>query len=404
MRQRALLPLIGLLALALPACGGDDDDTADATSSTSPTSPTSPTTPTTPTGPMTSTGPTASAASDLAVVAGQPLPPARCEANRAAGTITYLSGFDFAATASIVEVVIAEQAGYFDELCLDVELQPSFSTANYPLIASGEAQFASGGSFSEVLNYAAANDADLVAAAVEGRSAIDGLILHPGTAATLEDLAGTTIGVKGALPTSVKAMLASAGLGEGVDYETVLLDGFDPLAHWALDGIVGFPGYKSNEPGQLERAGIAFDLFDPTAYDIPGSFGVLYTTQEFIDEHPTAAQDFLRASMRGLADAVADPAGAAATAIALVEAGGNPSFLSAEGETFRWSTDAAILEAQGGAPMGVPELDGLQAEVDAYADVGLFGDAGAPDLTAAVDVELISAVYDDAGEVVWPGN
>ena len=155
----------------------------------------------------------------------------------------------------------------------------------------------------------------------------------------------------------------SAGLEEGVDYETVLLDGFDPLAHWALDGIVGFPGYKSNEPGQLERAGIAFDLFDPTDYDIPGSFGVLYTTQEFIDEHPTAAQDFLRASMRGLADAVADPAGAAATAIALVEAGGNPSFLSAEGETFRWSTDAALLEAQGGAPMGVPELDGLQAEV-----------------------------------------
>ena len=85
-----------------------------------------------------------------------------------------------------------------------------------------------------------------------------------------------------------------------------------------------------------------------------------------------------------------------------MEAGGNPSFLSAEGETFRWNTDAALLEAQGGAPMGVPELDGLQAEVDAYADVGLFGDAGAPDPTAAVDVDLISAVYDDNGEVIWP--
>ena len=390
MRQRALLPLVGLIALALPACGGDDDS-ADATSLT----PATPTTATTPTTPTTS--------DDLAVIAGEPFPQARCEANRAAGTITYLSGFDFAATASIVEVVIAEQAGYFDELCLDVELQPSFSTANYPIIASGEAQFASGGSFSEVLNYAATNDADLVAVAVEGRSAIDGLILRPGTAAALEDLAGSTIGVKGALPTSVKAMLASAGLEEGVDYETVLLDGFDPLAHWALDGIVGFPGYKSNEPGQLERAGIAFDLFDPTEYDVPGSFGVLYTTQQFLDDHPTAAQDFLRASMRGLADAVADPAGAAATAIALVEAGGNPSFLSAEGETFRWNTDAALLEAQGGAPMGVPELDGLRAEVDAYAEVGLFGDAGAPDPTVAVDPELISAVYDDADQVIWPG-
>ncbi len=388
MRQRTLLPLLGLLALVLPACGSDDD-TADATTET----------PTTPPAP---TAATTAAAEDLTVAAGEPFPQARCEANRDAGTITYLSGFDFAATASIVEVVIAEQAGYFDELCLDVELQPSFSTANYPIVASGEAQFASGGSFSEVLNYAAANDADLVAVAVEGRSAIDGLILHPGTAAELEDLAGSTIGVKGALPSSVKAMLASAGLEEGVDYETVLLDGFDPLAHWALDGIVGFPGYKSNEPGQLERAGIAFDLFDPTDYDVPGSFGVLYTTQQFIDEHPTAVQDFLRASMRGLADAVADPTGAAETAIALVEAGGNPSFLSAEGETFRWNTDAALLAAQGGAPMGVPELDELQTEVATYADVGLFGEGPAPDLLTAVNVDLISAVYDDAGQVIWP--
>ena len=45
-------------------------------------------------------------------------------------------------------------------------------------------------------------------------------------------------------------MLAGAGLVEGEDYETVLLDGFDPLAHIAIDGIVGFPGYKSNEPGR----------------------------------------------------------------------------------------------------------------------------------------------------------
>ena len=96
-------------------------------------------------------------------IAGEPFPADRCEANKAAGTITYLSGFDFAATASIIDVVVADERGYYDELCLDVELTPSFSTANYPLVAGGEAQFASGGSFSEVVNFAAANDADLVA-------------------------------------------------------------------------------------------------------------------------------------------------------------------------------------------------------------------------------------------------
>ena len=47
----------------------------------------------------------------------------RCEANKAAGKITYLSSFDFAASPSIVDVVMADKKGYFDKLCLDVDLK-----------------------------------------------------------------------------------------------------------------------------------------------------------------------------------------------------------------------------------------------------------------------------------------
>jgi ABC-type nitrate/sulfonate/bicarbonate transport system substrate-binding protein len=338
------------------------------------------------------------------VAAGAPFPEARCEANRAAGKITYLSGFDFAATASIIDVVMADEKGYFDDLCLDVELQPSFSTDNYPIVAAGDARFASGGSFSEVVNFAAANEADLVAVAVEGRSAIDCIITKPGQVAHLEDFAGTTIGVKGKLAPSLAAMLASIGLVEGQDYETVLIDGFDPLVHIELPGIVGFTAYKSNEPGTLERAGVDFGLYAPSDYGIPGSFGVLYTTRQFVDEHPTAVQDFLRASMRGLADAMADPAAAAETAIARVEAGGNPNFLSLEGETFRWTTDVGSIKAETpkGTGVGVPDPDLLRAEADAYAEVGLFGDAGAPDITDRYDAGPIAGVYDDTGTVIWP--
>ncbi len=338
------------------------------------------------------------------VVAGAPISGERCEANRDAGTITYLTGFDFAAAASMIDVFVAEERGYFDDLCLDVDIQPSFSTANYPLVASGQAQFASAGSFSEVLNFAAANDADLVTLSVEGRTPIDALILKPGTAETLADLDGATIGVKGKLPPSIAAMLATAGLIEGDNFDTVLLDGFDPVAHIALDGIVGFPGYKSNEPGALERAGIEFELFDPIDYDIPGSFGVMYSSADFAEDHPTATQDFVRATMRGLADALADPAEAAQIAIDLVTAGGNPNYLSPEGEAFRWETDAALLTdsyADGDA-FGVPDLDLLQAEVDAYTEVGLFPEAP-PALADVVAVDLVESVYDDDQQVIWPG-
>ena len=389
LRTSAAIAIAPILLLA--ACAGDDDSSG--TDSTVVGSATTVET--------TDTSQTPDSGSE--VVAGEAFPADRCAANEAAGTINYLTGFDFAATASIVDVIVAQAEGYYEALCLDVEITSSFSTANYPLIAENDAQFASGGSFSEVVAFADANDAEFVVTAVEGPTAIDSLIVKPGVAAELGDLAGSTIGVKGKLPPSVAAMLATAGLVENEDYETVLLDGFDPTAHIAIESIDGFPGYKSNEPGALERAGIEFDLFDPLDYDIPGSFGIIYGNQQFIDEHPTAAEDFMRATMHGLADAIADPEAAANMAVELINSGGNPNFLSPEGEVFRWTTDAALISelTSAGTGFGVGSVDALQNELDTYAQVGLFGDADTPQATDYLS-DIIDRVYDADAVVIWP--
>ena len=389
LRTSAAIAIAPILLLA--ACAGDDDSSG--TDSTVVGSATTVET--------TDTSQTPDSGSE--VVAGEAFPADRCAANEAAGTINYLTGFDFAATASIVDVIVAQAEGYYEALCLDVEITSSFSTANYPLIAENDAQFASGGSFSEVVAFADANDAEFVVTAVEGPTAIDSLIVKPGVAAELGDLAGSTIGVKGKLPPSVAAMLATAGLVENEDYETVLLDGFDPTAHIAIESIDGFPGYKSNEPGALERAGIEFDLFDPLDYDIPGSFGIIYGNQQFIDEHPTAAEDFMRATMHGLADAIADPEAAAKMAVELINSGGNPNFLSPEGEVFRWTTDAALISelTSAGTGFGVGSVDALQNELDTYAQVGLFGDADTPQATDYLS-DIIDRVYDADAVVIWP--
>ena len=66
------------------------------------------------------------------------------------------------------------------------KLKASFSTDNYPLIAANEAQFSSGGSFSEVVDYAGRNDAGFVALSVEGRTGIDALIVKDGQSTELE--------------------------------------------------------------------------------------------------------------------------------------------------------------------------------------------------------------------------
>jgi NitT/TauT family transport system substrate-binding protein len=253
-------------------------------------------------------------------------------------------------------------------MCLDVDLKASFSTANYPLVAANEAQFARAGSYAEIADYDQANDAGLVVVAIDGKTAIDSLIVKEGEGTALTDLKGKTIGVKGKLPPSIKAMLAKAGMVEGKDYTTVGIEGFDPLVHIQLPGLAGFPGYKSNEPGTLERAGISFTLFDPSKDGIPGSFGVIYTNAGFLTEHPTAAQDFVRASMRGMEDALADPKAAAQAAVDLINANGNKNFLSPEGEQFRWTTESGLVTqfTPKGQPVGLIDPADLQSQIDAY--------------------------------------
>jgi hypothetical protein len=395
MRQRALATTLTALALFGAACGSDDSATTTTAAATEPTATTAPAAPE-----------TTEAADDMSldVVAGEAFPEARCEANKAAGTINYLTGFDYAATASIVDVLVADHNGYFDDLCLDVAIAPSFSTANYPLVAGNEAQFSSSGSFSELATFSAVNEADLVALAVEGRVAIDGLMVKP-EISSLDDLAGTTIGVKGKLPPSIAAMLARVGLVEGIDFETLLLDGFDPVAHWSVEGLSAVPGWKSNEPGALERARIAFDLYDPADYDIPGSFGLIYTNRQFLTEHPTAAEDFMRATMRGLADAIADPAAAAAVSVDLINGNGNPNYLSPDGETFRWATDAMLITDTTPADSfpGVPDAAALAAEIAAYDAVGVYAETGVPPVEGRFDEQLLAGLYADDGSVVWPG-
>jgi ABC-type nitrate/sulfonate/bicarbonate transport system substrate-binding protein len=376
---RRLTLLLAAVPLLASGCGGDDDGASAGTA-----------------GPPATTG---------VVVDAEAFPADRCQANRDAGTITYLTGFDYAASASMVEVMVAEEQGYFDDVCLDVSIEGSFSTDNYPLVAAGEAQFASAGSFSEAVSFAQANDTEFAVSEVYGRGPIDSLIVKPGQATTLDDLRGTTIGVKGKLPSSVEAMLATAGLREGDDFETVLLDGFDPTAHIAVDSIVGFPGYKSNEPGALDRAGIDHDLFDPVEFDVAGSFGVVYTSREFLDEHPTAAADFVRASLRAMEDALADPEAAATIAVERINTGGNPNFLTPEGETFRWTTEAALIASStpDGQHPGVPDAEQLQAELDQNAELGLFGDgAESPAAAEFIATDVAASAYADDGSVVWP--
>ena len=179
----------------------------------------------------------------------------------------------------------------------------------------------------------------------------------------------------------------------------MLLDGFDPVAHIAIDGIDGFPGYKSNEPGTLDRAGIDYDMFDPIDYDVPGSFGVIYTSRQFLDDHPLAAQDFVRARR----------CAASPTRSPIRRPPPSRRSLSPRRAATRASCPSRARRSAGRPTPGCsrsptptasrtasPTSTLLQAEVDAYEEVGLFTEE-LPELTEVADVELAASVYDAIG-------
>src|SRR4051812_50151938 len=91
-RAAVLLAALAAVAMVAVACGGDDSggSSKGAVATTAP-----------------ATGGT---------VGG--FPAERCDANRKAGKILFLTSFDYAAAASITDVVAAKEKGYFDAVCL----------------------------------------------------------------------------------------------------------------------------------------------------------------------------------------------------------------------------------------------------------------------------------------------
>ena len=325
----------------------------------------------------------------------------RCQANRDAGKITFVTGFDFAAAAGIIDAIVADAQGYFEELCIDFEIQPGFAPSNGALVIEGQAQFGASGSFAELVANNVAGEGDLVALLHWGRTAIEAIVLPEGS--DIEDFAGlcgSLIGIKGDLPYSLQASVALSGIERGC-FEEILLDGFDPIAHLDL-GIDALPVYKSNEPNTLASNGVPFTMLDPLDFGVPSSFGVTFTTQSMIDDNPGLVADVVRALIRGQAFAAANPDVAVENAFELIDAAGNPLYFAMEAERYRWSVESALIAdlAPAGVGLGTPDLDLFGAEIDALVQAGVF--ESTPAWQSMVNTDVAAGVYDGT-TLIWPG-
>lgn len=327
--------------------------------------------------------------------AGSAISAERCAQNEAAGTIGYLTGYQYQASVSILEILAAEELGYFDSLCLEVEIQPGTGDTgqNSQLIAANTVQFTAV-SQQDVL-LAADNGIEMVGISSYSNVGLEVLMTNPDID-DLTDLDGSILGHKGVLPAAVQAMLDDAGADVASMQQVTV--GYDPtiLPRKQVDSLTGF---LSNEPNLLEVAGDDVTVWRPFDFGVPSSLGALAVNPDFAKEHPTVVEDFLRGALKAL-----DYCGKNGE-----ECVSFASELSGEGYDSEhnlkvWETELEIVEESEveGVNRGAIDLANVESLRTMLTGYNMFAeDLSAEDAAALFDTSFIDSLYVD-GSLVWP--
>ena len=221
--------------------------------------------------------------------------------------VTFIAGFKPQADLPFVGVYVAQEKGYFRAQGLDVTIQHAVSGEHVQLLATGRVQFSTG-TGGDILKRVAQVDVPLVSIAVIGQRDEQAFAVRADSPIrTPKDWEGRLVGYKSTPSADYLALLKIGGVDRSKVREVSV--GFDPRV-LATGQVDVYPVFAANEPDTLARQGVAVRLIDPTAFGIP-SFGLTYmTNREMIATKPDVVKRFLHAALKGIEDAIADPAGA----------------------------------------------------------------------------------------------
>lgn len=201
---------------------------------------------------------------------------------------------------------LAVEKGYFRDVGLEIEFDYSFETDGVTLVGADDLQFAlvSG----EQVLLARAQELPVVYVLgwwqdypVGVVAKVDQGIKSP------SDLAGKRIGLPGLFGASyigLRALLEEAGLEE----DDVILDsiGFNQVEALAADQDQAVVIYANNEPIQLMALGYEIDLIKVADYVQLASNGLI-TNEATIEGNPDLVRRMVQATLRGVADTLANP-------------------------------------------------------------------------------------------------
>ncbi|GAA1495068.1 ABC transporter substrate-binding protein [Paeniglutamicibacter kerguelensis] len=319
---------------------------------------------------------------------------AACQRNKDAGKITYISGYGYSASAGQLDVFLAKELGYFDALCLDVEINASGANGQQ-LVSSGQAQFTALGSASDVM-LAAANSKNLTAVATYGSVSPFSIFANE-KVASLKDLEGKKLGYFINLTPIASAMLDAAGVDVS-KVELIKMTNYDPtvVTRGQVDAIVG---YASNQPQTLKAMNLPFKEFLPADLSVKGTYNVMEANTEFLTKHRETASDFMRASLKALDYCLENDADCLDRISKLAADNNQGSAFPREQLERTWSVESKWVKSDPALSPGMQTADQWASEYELVMKYGKL--AAVPPVTDMMDTTLVTDLYKD-GNLIWP--
>ncbi|WP_328499831.1 ABC transporter substrate-binding protein [Streptomyces sp. NBC_00457] len=331
---------------------------------------------------------------------GSAISAGRCAENKAAGKITYLSGYQYQSSVSILEYIAASKLGYFKDLCLAVTLKPGTgdTAQNTKLLASGQATV-SPVSEQDVIQ-ARANGVDITGVSSYSDAGVEILMTNKDIT-KLTQLDGKVVGHKGYVPATVRAMMVKAG----VEWDSLKLvkQGYDPsVLPRRQGGLEALTGFVSNEPNQLKAAGDDVTVWKPVDYGVPSSLGAMAVNPAFAKAHPHAVEDILRAALHAYDYCSAGEQHITECVGYAAELAG-PTYDKKLNATI-WKTETQVAKDNPtpGQPLGGIDLDNVTGLVDMLHQFQVVPDSVTADQAKGwFDTSFVKNVH-TADKLVWP--